>query len=46
LLEQLAVKLETNRGNMSALLRAQGKGYQTRMNAMLRALKESDQHAR
>lgn len=27
-------------------LKSKGKGYQTRMNAMLRALMESDQHAR
>lgn len=26
-------------------LKSKGKGYQTRMNAMLRALMESDQHA-
>ena len=29
-----------------AWLKSKGKGYQTRMNAMLRALMESDQHAR
>ena len=27
-------------------LKSKGKGYQTRMNAMLRALMESDQHTR
>ena len=27
-------------------LKSKGKGYQTRMNAMLRALMESDEHAR
>jgi uncharacterized protein (DUF4415 family) len=29
-----------------AWLKSKGKGYQTRMNAMLRALMEGDQHAR
>ncbi len=41
--KQLTVRLDAD---VLDWLRSQGKGYQTRMNAMLRALMESDQRPR